>query len=229
RKEFEAKRAKLYGAQTQTATAAPPATPPASEPPPLSEEDLEELERMTSGNKIPPTPPAPIIPIPPTKSATPTPQPAAGPTATELNVRPITPPELNRLSESEKIRIAKNADLIIPKPAESGRTTTPEPINIDFSRIAGKRIVDEGPITPPEQKPTPIPEPIKTIVEREQNANKNQISVIPKFIPADQPKRIEYKGPVTPPPTPVIPEPIRSFLQEEKEKKDNQVERKNTL
>lgn len=140
---------------------------------------------------------------------------------------PITPPELDALAKSEAERLnQKEKKIIEPKP-EGGGWQPPEPIDAEWE--PKNKLEYKGSPVPPEQKPTSVPEPIKTIVERERNANENQISVIPKFMPADQPKRITYQGPVTPPPTPAIPEPIRSFLREEKEKKDNQERGQNTV
>ena len=202
-------------AQQKTGTNSTVKTPLPSE---LSEEYLASLEAATNSK----TPQSPQI----------------------VNVTPITPEELNKLAESEKIRLEKDAELLISRSPEIKKTPPLGPIDVEFRRATEpitkpkeatpaepplKRITYEGPLTPPEQKPTTTPEPVKTIMERERNANENQISVIPKFMPADQPKRITYQGPVIPPPTPTLPEPIRTILQKEKNEKDNQVERKNTL
>lgn len=171
------------------------------------------------------------------------------PKPTELDVRPITPPELDRLADAEKIRIAKEneesgtTELFIPRPItpESKKSPISEPIDVQFTRITEpasqpartpeltpsiepiKRITYQGALTPPEQKPTSMPEPMKTLIEQQKNADKNQISVIPKYFSTEPLKRIAYQGPVTPPPTPTLPEPIRTALQKEKDRKDNQL------
>ena len=132
---------------------------------------------------------------------------------------PVTSPELDTLVTQEEERLKK---------AEGRGWQPPEPIDAEFEPKPApateplKRITDKGPLVPPEQKPASVPEPIKTLIERERDANENQLSVIPKFQPANQPKRITYEGPVTPPPAPTLPEPIRT-LREEEDRRNNQL------
>ncbi len=193
---------------------------------------------------IPPPKPTPQSPTPPPAAKTPATNPfndeeylASLEAATNPNTpkatetKPITPPELDVIAKQETDRL-KAAEVPAQKQAQ-GKGWEPQPtIDAEWEpkpKPAAGRIAYEGPLTPPEQKPASVPEPVKTILDRERNANANQISVIPKFQPADQPKRITYQGSVTPPPIPTIPEPIRSFLREEKDRNDNQQRGTNNL
>lgn len=155
----------------------------------------------------------------PEPSTTPQPKPAGPPPVPENKTEkqnnpegtPVTPPELNVLATQEAERIK----------TEGKGWQPPEPIDAEWE--PKNKIGYKGPLVPPEQKPASVPEPVKSILEQRRNANENRISVIPKFQPTEQPKRITYEGPATPPPAPTLPEPIRTALQEEDDRRNNQL------
>ncbi len=143
-----------------------------------------------------PEPPPLVTPMTPKASGTPTTQ-ANLKSPQPVEVRPITPAELDTLANAEKIRIAKEdgksstTDLFIPRivTPDNKKPPTSEPINVEFKRVA-------EPISKSKSEPAPTNGPLR---------------------------RIEYKEPVMPPSTQTLPEPIRTALREEKDRKDNQL------